>query len=227
MSTTANITDVNIKRDVLSELAYTPSSLANDIRVSVLDGQVTLDGYVHSYWGKLDAAEAARGVYGVNSVIDEITVRLPENWILIDKEIEEAANSQLKWSSILPRGSVSATVKDGWLTLNGDVEWWYQKNASENLVHHLSGVRGVSNLVELKPRATPSGVEAAIASSFKRSAVLEAAGITIGVQGNKVTLKGSVGTFAEVEQASRAAWSAAGVIAVDNQLLVDYTRQTD
>jgi osmotically-inducible protein OsmY len=221
MNITAKKTDTELKTDVLSELKYEPSVKVADIGVLVKDGTVTLNGYTTSYVEKNEAVRAAKRVAGVKAIADDIEVNLPGSLHRTDGDIAAAAASQIDWSTTIPVETVEITVREGWVTLAGEVEWWRQKNAAGNVVQNLLGVKGVSNLILIKPKLTKMEVEQAIKSAFKRSALLEANKIHVETSGNKVILRGNVQNFTELEEAERVAWAAPGVSSVDNQLVVE------
>ena len=212
--------DSDIKADVLSELEYEPSVKATDIGVLVKDGTVTLEGEVPTYFEKWDAVRAAKRVAGVRAIADEIDVKLPDILRLTDADIAGAAANHIGWSSKIPTDSVKIMVRDGWITLEGEVEWWYQKNEAESLVRHLRGVKGVSNQISIKPKVNAPKVELAIKSAFERNALVDAAKIQVETSENKVTLTGKVRNYAERDEAERVAWAAPGVFSVDNKLSV-------
>jgi len=214
--------DANLKSDVLSELNYEPSVRTTDIGVLVKDGTVTLNGYATSFGEKWDAVRATQRVAGVVAIADDIEVKLPYSNCRTDGDIAMAAAHHIEWSPSVPAGTVRVTVRDGWITLEGEVEWRYQKNAAANAVQYSVGVKGVSNLIFIKPTLTPKDVETAITSAFERSAQLDAKEIHVEISGNKVNLRGKVRNFAEMEEAERAAWAAPGVLAVDNGLTVKW-----
>ncbi len=213
-------TDVAIKTDVLCELKYEPSIKATDIGVLVKDGAVTLTGYTVSYGEKRRAVRAAKRVAGVKAIANDIEVKLPSLLNITDGDIAVAVAHHLDCSTVIPTDSVKATVREGWITLEGEVKWWYQKNVAEQILQHLSGVKGVSNLIVIKPQLAKAEVETAIKSAFKRNALLETNQIHVEIAGNEVVLRGAVQNYAEVEEAERVAWSAPGVFSVDNQLTV-------
>jgi osmotically-inducible protein OsmY len=164
-----------------------------------------------------------QAVAGVRAIADEIDVKLPDFLRHTDTDIAAAAADHIQWSSKVPEDSVTVTVREGWITLEGEVEWWYQKNAAENLVRHLKGVKGVSNLVTIKPTVNALEVEAAITSAFERNAVVDAAKIQVETSDAKVTLFGKVRNYAERDEAERVAWAASGVYSVDNKLTVGWS----
>jgi len=218
-----NVSDVSLKNDILSELKYDPSVTTSDIGVLVKDGVVTLNGFTSSYWEKYSAVRAAKRVVGVNAIADDIRIKLPGSMDRTDGDIAAAASQQLQWSPSVPDDVVKVIVRDGWLTLEGNVEWWYQKNAAEHAVRYLSGVKGVSNEISIKPKVSAVGIEADIQAAFKRSAMLDADEVTVTTSGNTVTLRGKVKTYAEKEEAGRTAWAAPGVMSVDNLLTVNWS----
>jgi osmotically-inducible protein OsmY len=215
-------TDTELKSDVLAELKYEPSVKVTDIGVLVKDGAVTLNGYATSYGEKFGALRAAKRVAGVKAIADDIEVKLPSSLRRTDGEIAAAAANQIKWSTSIPTGAAEVTVREGWVTLEGELEWWYQKNAAENAVRDVAGVKGVSNLIWIKPKLTPAKVETAIKAAFERNALVDAKKIHAETSGNKVVLRGKVPNYAEREEAERVAWAAPGVFSVDNQLKVEW-----
>lgn len=229
MNTTMNktINDEDLKNDILSELKYEPSVKTSDIGVLVKDGTVTLNGYVNSYWEKSHAVSAAKRVVGVNAIADEIAIKFPGSLDRTDGDIATAAAQQVKWSPSIPNDAVKVTVRDGWITLEGSVEWWYQKHAAETAVHYLSGVKGVYNNIAIAPKLSALSIESDIQAAFKRSAMLDADEVSVTTNGSKVSLSGDVRTYAEREEAERTAWAAPGVLSVDNNLTVDWSWLND
>ena len=212
--------DAELKNDVLAELKYQPAVDIADIGVLVKNGTVTLNGFTTTYGEKWDAVRAAKRVAGVRGLADDIEVRLPNSDQRNDGDIAAAAANQIAWSTWVPTNAVKVTVSQGWVTLEGKVEWWYQKNAAENLVRYLTGVKGVSNQITVESKVAPSDVEAAITSAFKRNALLDAKKIQVETSGSKVVLRGTVRSYAEREEAEQAAWSASGVNNVEDHLTV-------
>jgi len=216
--------DTELKTDVLAELKYEPSVTVSDIGVLVKEGVVTLNGYATSYGEKWDAVRAAKRVAGVNAIADDIEVKLPDSLRRTDGDIAAAAANLIKWCTTIPTGTTQVQVHEGLVTLEGEVAWWNQKNAAENVVRYLAGVKGVTNLITIKPRLEPLAVETAIKSAFERNAQLDAKKIHAETSGSEVILRGKVRSHAEREEAERAAWAAAGVSSVDNQLTVEWSR---
>jgi osmotically-inducible protein OsmY len=195
-----------------------PSVDERRIGVGVMDGIVTLNGEVSSFGEKWRAERAAERVAGVRGIANELEVKLLSE--RSDADIAKAAADSLKWNVMVPSDKVTVKVSKGWLTLEGEVRWDYQRRAAERSVRDLPGVRGVSNLIRIKPRVEPENVKEKIDETFKRVATLDANRISVQVEGSEVTLRGTVHSWIERHEAEKAAWAAPGVSSVHNYITV-------
>jgi osmotically-inducible protein OsmY len=212
--------DVEIERDVKDELEWDPDLDATDIAVSVKNGVVTLAGFVKSFTDKYEAEAAAKRVAGVVAVANDLEVRLPSIDERPDPEIARDVVAAIKSQLPISWEKIKITVKNGWVTLEGNVEWQYQRQTAENAVRHVKGVRGVSNMIQLKPRAEPSEIKRKIQDAFRRNAEVDANRIEVETRGSEVVLKGTVRSWIEREEAERVAWSAPGVTKVEDRIVV-------
>lgn len=219
---TGTLTDEDIQQDVLDELKWDARVRPNEIGVSVKNGVVALTGWVDSYTKKWAAEEAAQRVRGVKAVANDIEVRLPGSSERTDDEIAAAAVRALQWDSLIPADRIKIVVSKGWVTLEGEVPWQFQKQDAERTVRNLWGVKGVTNLLTVKPALKPSDVKEKIEQALMRSVKTDADRITVEVEGSKVILRGTVRSFAEKQEAERAAWLAPGVTSVKNEIRVSY-----
>jgi len=212
--------DSDIKRDVEDELRWDPDIDATDIGVAVHNGVAMLTGFVRSFAQKTQAEVDAKRVAGVSAVANDIEVRLPVIDARPDPEIARDAVSALK--SELPYSSekIKVVVKNGWITLEGAVEWNYARERAQNAVKRVRGVMGVTNSIVLKPAVAPHEIRRKIEDAFRRSAELDASRITVEANGSEVILRGTVKSWAERQEAERAAWAAPGVTRVDNRVAV-------
>jgi osmotically-inducible protein OsmY len=219
----AHKTDEDLQREVLLELKWDARIAPNEIGVAVKNGVVTLTGSVDTFSKKWAAERAALRVRGVKGVANDIEVRLPSANELTDPEIAEAATRALALNAIVPKDAIKVTVSRGWVTLQGEVEWQYQRHEAERVVRNLRGVRGVSNLVTLRPRSGPSPEELRkkIEDALVRSAETDAENITVSTEGTKVILSGTVRSWAERREAERVAWLAPGVTEVENRIRLE------
>lgn len=212
--------DLQLQQDVMDELLWDPSLESAEIGVSVNDGVVTLSGTVNSYTKKLAAEKAAKRVKEVKAVAMDIEVHFFNGESKSDTDIAHAGLNALSWSTVVPKDSVSIKVEDGWLTLEGEVEWQYQKQAAENLTKDLQGVKGVTNLIKLKPTLTRSIVKDNIRKALERSADVEADSINILTEGHNIILKGKVRSWSERNEVEKAVWATPGVVDVKDELII-------
>ena len=213
--------DKELRQLVIDELEYDPSIEAAHIGVAAKDGVVTLTGYVGDYAQKHAAECAAWRVKGVRAIAEELTIRLPGDKKTNDDEIAGRAVNILEWNTVVPRDSVRVEVSHGRVTLTGQVDWNYQRDVAERSVRLLSGVTGVSNLIDIAPRANALDVKVRIMDALKRHAEVEAARIRVEVRdGGTVRLEGEVDTWDERRAAEFAAWAAPGVRKVEDHLLI-------
>jgi osmotically-inducible protein OsmY len=215
-------TDSEIQTDVLAELKWEPRVEPNEIGVAVKNGIVTLTGWVDSYMKRWAAEKATHRVRGVKAVANEIEVRLPTSSERTDEDIASALVRALEQDTFLSIDKLDVTVSKGWVTLKGAVEWQYQRLDADRVARRIQGVKGVTNLITVKPRVIPADLQQRIEKALVRTAELDAKNITVEVDGSKVILKGTVRSYAEKQEAERQAWSAPGVTAVDNRITISF-----
>jgi len=209
-----------LRRDVLDELEWEPSIDAAQIGVTTREGVVTLAGTAKSYSEKLKAERVTKRVLGVKAIANDIEVRLPGTHERTDSDIARVAVDALKWRASVPEGRIKVAVGKGWVTLEGEVDWQYQKDVALEAVHHLVGVKGVTNLITVKPRVSATEVKSRIEAAFRRSAELDAQKIRVETKDGKVTLHGQLQSWAERDEAERTAWAAPGVTQVENFIAI-------
>jgi osmotically-inducible protein OsmY len=213
--------DTDIQRDVIAELKWDPSLRDDDIGVAVRDGVVTLAGFVDSYVDKWKAERAAAHVRGVRAVANSLEVKLPSSAERSDPDLARAAVDALKWNVSVPHDRIKVRVEKGWITLEGDVDYYYQKDAAERAVRYLTGVKGVTNLITVRARPLPSDIKEKIKETLQRNAALDAERIQVEIVGGKAILRGTVRSYAEMKDAERAVRNAPGITDVENKLTID------
>jgi len=218
-------TDIEIQKDVLEELKWVPLLNATEIGVAVKNGIVTLSGMVDTYSKKVSAENAAKKVSGVTAVAENIQVKISALGKKTDTEIAEAVLHALKWNSAVPEEKIKIKVEDGWVTMDGEIEWEYQKTSAKNAVSNLMGVRGITDHMKVTPKVALSfsadKVKSSIIKALHRRASRDAEKINIETVGNKVILSGVVRTWAERDDACTAAWSIPGVFWVENNIEIE------
>lgn len=210
--------DINLRQNVLDELEFEPSLNAANIGVTADDGVVTLTGHVGSYTERVKAEKVVKQVKGVRGLAVELEVRYPGDTQTSDDEIARRALQIIAWDTTIPKDKVQVKVEDGWVTLSGEVEWHYQKVDAEYAVHRLSGVKGITDTMTIKPSVEASDIKSRIENAFERNARIEADDIRVTTSGGKVTLDGHVKAWFERNAAENAAWAVPGVTAVDDRL---------
>ena len=208
--------NITLTTDVLEELAFDPSVDARKITVSATDGAVTLSGTVPSYPQKLAAERAVKRVLGVHGIAEELKIELAASHQRNDSDIVSAALDALRWNTTVPRDAVTVAAQGGWLTLSGVVDWEFEREAARHAVSSLAGVLGVFNDLTLRSRVATKDVKAQIVASFRRSAEIDAERIAVEASGGTVTLRGTVHSWLEREDARMAAYSTPGVLKVEN-----------
>ncbi|MCQ6958752.1 BON domain-containing protein [Mucilaginibacter aquariorum] len=214
-------TDSQIQKDVMDELRWQPFLNSSEIGVAVKNGIVTLSGIVDSFSKKLSAERAAKKVAGVKAIAEDLQIGVSPAYWRTDAEIATAVVNALKWHSVVPDDRLKIKVEDGNVTLEGEVEWSYQRDSAKSAVQYLSGVKSVFNLITIKPKLSPFELEQKISAAFRRNATVDASKINVSTIGDKVILTGKVRSAAESDDAEDVAWEAAGVRHVENKLVVE------
>jgi osmotically-inducible protein OsmY len=213
--------DYQIQKDVMEELKWQAFLKASEIGVAVKNGVVTLSGHVDSYSKKLAAENAAKKIAGVKAVAEDIEVGISPIYRRTDAEIAEAVLDALKWHTAVQEEKIKIKVEDGNVKLEGEVEWEYQRTMAKTAIENLAGVRFVINLITVKPKISPTDIQEKIIAAFHRSATVDSSKIRAEVEGTKVTLRGTVRSIAEKEDAENAAWFAPGVMSVVNKIEIE------
>jgi osmotically-inducible protein OsmY len=213
-------TDAQLQKDVTAELGWEPSINAAQIGVEVKDGIVTLAGHVSCYAEKWDAERAAQRVAGVKALTVEIEVKLPGTSARTDIDVARSVENVLQWATDVPKSSLKVMVENGWITLTGEVDWDYQRQAAASAIRHLTGVRGVSCNIAVKPKVSTSAVKSDIEAALKRRATSESQKIKVAVHGTSVTLTGTAHSWSERELAAHSAWGTPGVQYVVDEITV-------
>ena len=212
-------TNENLRDDVLAELDSEPRVKSSKIGVIAEDGVVTLTGSVASLAEKWAAEDAAKRVKGVRAIVEELDIDLPSTHQRDDDDIARAVANIIYWDTLLP-STIQATVRDGFVTLSGEVEWQYQRQEAEDTIRRVAGVRGISNLISLRSALTEKDVRTEIRRILHRDAQVDSENVNVSVEGSKVYLSGTVRSWFERNEASRAAWSIKGVTAVQNDIAI-------
>jgi len=216
-------TNADLQKDVQEAMKWEPLLSAAEIGVTAKEGIITLTGTVDSYWKKTEAEEAAKNVAGVKAVVEKIEIKFANNsFKKDDNEIAAEVVNAFDWNIEVPNDRVKVKVEKGWVTLEGELNWNFQRDAARNAVRYLLGVSGVTNDITLKPDPEDKIVQKDIESALERNWSLSDREITVKVSGTKVTLTGRVDSWYQKSEAARIAWKARGVWSVENDLVVDY-----
>jgi osmotically-inducible protein OsmY len=210
--------DKELRKQAIEALDWDPSLDAKQIGVAAKDGVVALTGQVTNYADRMTAERVVKRMTGVKGIANDLEVRLPGDARRTDSDLASAAVKALEWDVQVPHSRLKVRLADGWVTLEGEVEWQYQRQAAERAVHNLIGIRGVNNQITIAAHVTPADLKNRIESALKRTAELEARSIRVETTGGKVVLEGKVHSWAEREEAERAVWAAPGVIMVEDNL---------
>ncbi|MEH0842143.1 BON domain-containing protein [Micromonospora sp. CPCC 205711] len=221
-ASTVTRTDQDLQNDVLDELTWEPRVSASQVGVAVTEGVVTLTGWVDSYAAKWAAERAAHRVARVRAVANDLTVRIGPSAERTDPELAGAAEHALAWDAFVPVENLQVTVANGWVTLRGAVEWEYQRRAAERVVGRLTGVRGVSNGITVRPATPPSGddLPVRIVDALARSGATDPDRVSVRIYGDTAVLNGQVHSVPERDEVERIVWSAPGIREVHNHLSV-------
>lgn len=214
-------TDLEIQKDIMDELQWAPLLNVSEIGVAVKNGVVTLSGTVDSYSKKEEAEKAAKRVAGVKAVAEDIEVKPFASSIKNDTEIARMIADSLKWHSAVQEDKIKVKVENGWVTLEGQVDWEFQRDAAKNVIKDLTGVKGITNLIMVKASVTAKDIKQKIAAAFHRSATIDSDKVQIEIRGSKAILSGKVRSWLEKEDAENAVWRAQGITSVEDKLVID------
>jgi osmotically-inducible protein OsmY len=215
------MSDKTLRQAVMDELEWEPSIDAQHIGVAVDEGVVTLTGHVGSYTERLAAEKAVKRVKGVRAIAEEIEIRFPNDKKTSDDQIAKRALDVIAWDSTIPKDKIQVKVQNGFVTLTGEVDWFYQRDDAEAAVRKLTGVKGLSNEIKVKPQVRVTDIKQRIENALKRNAEVESDAIKVTVQEGRVILDGKVKAWYERELAERTAWSAPGVISVEDRISIN------
>ena len=213
-------TDTTLRNDIMAELNWDPAIRHEDIAVAVHGGVITLAGTVNSYAQRYAAERAAERVVGVRAIANDLIVKLPGAMVRSDADLAHAAVNALQWDIQVPADQIKVKVTDGWVTLDGEVNEYYQRTAAERAIRQLTGLKGVVNQIQLRVMAAPADIKQRIHTSLVRHAALDADQIEVRTTGSHVTLSGIVASVAERRNAESVAWKAPGVTSVINDITV-------
>lgn len=214
------MSDLELRRMILDELEFQPNIDAAAIGVAIENGVVSLTGHVRTYAQKFAAERAVKSVKGVKAVAEEIKVVSNQDLDISDEAIAARCLDVIRWNSAIPDERLQIKVQDGWVTLEGEVDWQYQKEAAQSAVRKLAGVVGINNMLILKPKETPENIKERIEAAFARNAALDSRKLRVTVEGKTVKLEGHVHQWLERKAAENAAWSIPGVTHVENYILI-------
>ncbi len=217
-------TNEELRKDVMEEIKWDPElrTIATEIGVASKDGVITLSGTVDTYWKKIAAEKAAQRVLGVKVVASDVEVKIGGIGKKTDTEIAEAVRNALRWNSAVNEDHIEVKVDDGWVYLDGTVDFEFEKRYANECVEDLAGIRGVTNRISVKISPIDAkDIQRKISAAYHRSATIDSSSIRIETSGDKVTLRGKVRSWAEKKEAENIAWAAPGVMVVDNKIEID------
>jgi osmotically-inducible protein OsmY len=215
-------TDAQIKQDILDELVFQPNIDETQIGVVVDKGVVMLTGVVDDFYKKIAAEKAVKKVKGVKAVAEDIQVKYGSNYQKTDKEIAKAIIAAFEWNTAVPEDDITIEIRNGWVDLSGEVEFLYQKEATERVAQNILGVKGINNTTEIKTNAEPLEIKEELVKAFNRSALMHAQGISVEVHNDTIKLTGKVHSLIEKEEAQKVALHTPGISKVENKLEIKY-----